>query len=43
VELGYSFMEPFQRRGNATEAVEVVTQWAFSHAEVRIVCAESPP
>jgi RimJ/RimL family protein N-acetyltransferase len=34
VEIGYSVIESFQRRGIATEVVKALSGWAFSHHEV---------
>jgi len=43
VEIGYSILSDFQRRGFATEAVARLVVWAFSHHNVREVCAETLP
>jgi RimJ/RimL family protein N-acetyltransferase len=43
VEVGYSVVEEFQRQGYASEAVETLVQWAFGHAEVQRVIAETLP
>ena len=43
VEIGYSVVRGFQRRGYATEAVAALTGWAFSHAQVRRIMAEAHP
>jgi ribosomal-protein-alanine N-acetyltransferase len=43
VEIGYSVIENFQRQGLATEAVERLVGWAFSHHNVTEVCAETFP
>jgi RimJ/RimL family protein N-acetyltransferase len=43
VELGYSVLEEFQRRGYATEAAGALTAWAFAHTEVCRVIAEALP
>jgi RimJ/RimL family protein N-acetyltransferase len=43
VEVGYSIMSEFQKRGYATEAVGGLLKWAFSHAEVKRVIAETYP
>jgi len=43
VEIGYSVLDCFQRRGFATEAVARLVVWAFSHANVNEVCAETLP
>jgi len=43
VEIGYSVLGSFQRRGLATEAVASLVGWAFSHHNVFEVCAETFP
>jgi ribosomal-protein-alanine N-acetyltransferase len=43
VEIGYSILSCFQRQGLATEAVQRLTGWAFSHYNVKEVCAETLP
>ena len=43
VEIGYSILSDFQRRGYATEAVVRLVGWAFSHYNVQEVCAETFP
>lgn len=43
VEIGYSILGCFQRRGFATEAVLRLVGWAFSHHNVSEVCAETFP
>lgn len=43
VEIGYSMLRNFQRRGLATEAVARLVLWAFSHHNVNEVCAETLP
>lgn len=43
VEIGYSILSCFQRRGFATEAVVRLVGWAFSHHNVKEVCAETLP
>lgn len=43
VEIGYSVLSGYQRRGFATEAVTRLVGWAFSHHNVREVCAETFP
>jgi [ribosomal protein S5]-alanine N-acetyltransferase len=35
VEIGYSIVEDYQKKGLTPEAVRALTQWAFSHEEVR--------
>jgi len=43
VELGYSVLPRYQRQGFATEAVQGMLHFAFTHAEVRRVTAETLP
>lgn len=43
VEIGYSMLPEFQRAGYATEAAGALLRWAFSHAEVSSVIAETYP
>jgi len=43
VEIGYSMLPEFQRAGYATEAAGALVRWAFSHAEVSSVIAETYP
>lgn len=43
VELGYSIVPEYQRRGFATEAVLGMLRFAFSHEEVSEVIAETLP
>ena len=43
VEIGYSILGCYQRRGFATEAVQRLVGWAFSHHNVNEVCAETFP
>ena len=43
VEISYSMLSCFQRQGFATEAVERLVGWAFSHHNVNEVCAETMP
>jgi RimJ/RimL family protein N-acetyltransferase len=43
VEISYSILEAWQRRGFATEAVARLVEWAFSHHNVHEVCAETLP
>jgi RimJ/RimL family protein N-acetyltransferase len=43
VEIGYSILSCHQRRGFATEAVQRLVGWAFTHHNVQEVCAETFP
>lgn len=43
VEIGYSILACFQRQGYATEAVQRLVNWAFSHHNVSEVSAETLP
>jgi ribosomal-protein-alanine N-acetyltransferase len=43
VEISYSVLGGYQRRGIATEAVGRLVGWAFSHHNVSEVCAETLP
>ena len=43
VEIGYSILARYQRRGFATEAVQRLVGWAFMHHNVNEVCAETLP
>ncbi|MBD0327516.1 MAG: GNAT family N-acetyltransferase, partial [Pyrinomonadaceae bacterium] len=43
VEIGYSMLPEFQCAGYATEAAGALVRWAFSHAEVARVIAETYP
>ena len=43
VEIAYSILNNFQRKGFATEAVARLVLWAFSHHNVSEVCAETLP
>lgn len=42
-EIGYSVMSQFRNQGYATEAVDRLVRWAFSHQNVREVSAETLP
>ena len=43
VEVGYSLVEEYQRKGLATEATNELVRWAFGHPEVSKVAAETYP
>ena len=43
VELGYSILPQFQNTGYASEAVDGLIHWAFSHPEVKRIIAETYP
>jgi len=43
VEIGYSVLPQFRNQGFATEAVERLVTWAFSHQSVLEVSAETLP
>lgn len=43
VEIGYSILHEFRRRGYATEAVGALVELAFAHATVQRVIAETLP
>jgi len=43
VEIGYSVLPSFRVQGYATEAVERLVWWAFSHHHVVEVVAETLP
>jgi ribosomal-protein-alanine N-acetyltransferase len=43
VQIGYSVYPERQGQGIATEALEAMTAWAFSHPTVRLVRATIPP
>lgn len=43
VEIGYSVLPEHQRQGYATEAVRGLIAWAFTHAHVRRIIAETFP
>lgn len=42
-EIGYSVISQFRNQGYATEAVDRLVRWAFSHQTVREVSAETLP
>jgi len=43
VEIGYSIISQFRNQGLASEAVDRLVRWAFSHQTVLEVCAETLP
>ncbi len=43
VEIGYSVLSQYRNQGYASEAVERLVNWAFSHQNVVEVCAETLP
>lgn len=43
VEVSYALLSQFHRQGFATEAVNRLVEWAFSHPRVTEVCAETLP
>jgi RimJ/RimL family protein N-acetyltransferase len=43
VATGYSLLPAYRGKGYATEAVKALTDWAFSHPEVRKIIAETLP
>lgn len=43
VEISYSVVSQFRNRGYASEAVDRLVRWAFSHQTVREVSAETLP
>ena len=43
VEIGYSVLPQFYRRGYATEMTNALVDWALSHAEVTRVEAQAEP
>jgi RimJ/RimL family protein N-acetyltransferase len=43
VEIGYSVLEAYQKRGIATEAAGALVEQAFSRPEVKLVAAETLP
>ncbi|MBR4551632.1 MAG: GNAT family N-acetyltransferase [Oscillospiraceae bacterium] len=40
-EIGYGIMDTYQGQGYATEAVQAACRWAFRHAEVKALEAET--
>ncbi len=43
IEVGYSVVEKFQRRGIGTEATRALVQWAFEQPAVQMVTAQTFP
>ena len=43
VEISYSILDPYRNAGYASEAVERLVAWAFSHSRVTEVTAETFP
>jgi len=43
VEIGYSVLEPFQRRGYGAEAVSALVNWAFAHNFIQNIYAVTFP
>jgi len=43
VEISYSILEPFRNAGYASESVQRLVDWAFSHSQVSQVTAETMP
>jgi RimJ/RimL family protein N-acetyltransferase len=43
VEIGYSVLSQFRNQGYASESVARLLAWAFSHLQVKEVCAETLP
>jgi RimJ/RimL family protein N-acetyltransferase len=43
VEIAYSVLDQYRNRGIASEAVQCLVEWAFGHAQVREVTAETLP
>lgn len=43
VEIGYGILPEYEGKGYTTEAVQAMTQWAFSNSEVVFVEAETEP
>lgn len=40
-EIGYGILEEYQGKGYATQAVRTACRWAFCHAEVKVLEAET--
>ncbi|MBN1853030.1 MAG: GNAT family N-acetyltransferase [Pirellulales bacterium] len=43
VEIGYSILENYQCQGFASEGVHALIEWAFSHADVHRIIAQTFP
>jgi [ribosomal protein S5]-alanine N-acetyltransferase len=43
VEIGYSILGEYQRRGYVTEAIRAFLPWVFRHANVESICAQTYP
>ena len=43
VEIGYSLLPQFHGQGYATEMINGIVHWAFSHAEVSRIIAKTTP
>jgi RimJ/RimL family protein N-acetyltransferase len=43
VMIGYSVLEPFQRKGYGTEAVSALVDWAFADMSINRIFAETFP
>lgn len=39
--IGYHVKQPFRRLGFASEAVQAITDWAFSHSSIKVLLAET--
>ena len=42
VEIGYTVLPPWQRRGYATEVVRAMTDWAFANGVQRVIAETLP-
>lgn len=43
VEIGYSLLPQFQGQGYATEIMDALVEWAFTHPDVSTIAAEALP